>query len=675
MIKKGFSTKSIPAAFAVLILVAYGLLIPWLGFYWDDWLYAWISHAYGVGEFIPTSLALRPFLGPIYVVTFSLLGENPLAWQIFGLLTRFAAVYAAWWSFSRVWPERRRQVLIAALFFLVFPGYGQQWVALTHTNQEWIPLIAYLFSFGLTAMALRDPSRATRWTVGAVLLGAFGLITTEYFFGYEVLRLLIIWFILPAEAFRKKIIQVLKADWPYLLVWLANAVFLFFFYRSRFYGSYQTDSLMNNFQQSPLAIAEMLKQEVLNTFTLSAFSAWTQTITIFNQPVRSATFWLAGGLTVLAFAGILFYLRRLDLPKPDEDGSDGWARQALLLGLVGIFIGRLPSWIGSLPLRLTYDWDRLMISIMLGASFFLAGLIEYFVRPNPRRQALVSLLLALAVGFQFQTANTFRRDWQRQQEFFWQLSWRAPAIEPGTMLLTALPPLQYQSDLQLTAPLNWIYAPDNHTFEMPYALISSEARLQTRALPSLEPDQPVAFWLRRSQFAGSTSQAVVFYYPAEGCLKVLDLTYNDEISFAHLAENLRDNIHLSDPSLILADAQPPVLPAQYFGPEPAHTWCYFYTRGELARQSGDWAGVAALGEQATAQGFTPLDLFEWLPFIEAHARTGALEAAADQTLRLAASNPEMTPALLRLWVRVRGDAPEIDYAQIDALVEQLVDQP
>src|SRR5688572_2249316 len=155
MKKNLFSIKSIPVMLLALTIVTYGLLSPWLGFYWDDWNFAWISHFLGAGEFIPAFQPFRPFLGPVFLATTGILGEHPLTWQVFGLLIRFLIVYATWWSLGKVWPKHQRQVLIASLFVLVFPGYGQQAVAFTHVNQELIPLLAYIFSFGTTALALR----------------------------------------------------------------------------------------------------------------------------------------------------------------------------------------------------------------------------------------------------------------------------------------------------------------------------------------------------------------------------------------------------------------------------------------------------------------------------------------------------------------------------------------
>ena len=42
----------------------------------------------------------------------------------------------------------------------------------------------------------------------------------------------------------------------------------------------------------------------------------------------------------------------------------------------------------------------------------------------------------------------------------------------------------------------------------------------------------------------------------------------------------------------------------------------------MARQRGDWEEVVRLGEQAQEQGFSPGDLIEWMPFLQAYVELG-----------------------------------------------------
>jgi hypothetical protein len=648
---KHFTPRTIPLLFGGLTVLTYGLLIFRMGFYWDDWVFAWIAHTFGPLEFIEAFRPFRPLLGPIFTLTTSLLPSNPVVWQIFGLVVRFASVWVTWWTLRAIWPERPRQTLIASLLFLVYPGYGQQWVALTHINQEWIPLIAWIWSLGLTASALRNPNRFFPKTIAAVLLGAFGLFCTEYFLGLEPLRLLVIFFILPDTGFWQKVKNSLRYWLPYLCVWLGNMVWLYFYYRSGVYQSYQTGGV-KLFSQSLTNLAVTVQQELFNTLHLAGFQAWVQSFTILGIPLNSLTFWLTMSLACLSFVLIFIYLWKVKLPASPVEATDPWAIQAIIIGFTGILLGRLPSWVAGLPLSLDFDTDRLMISMMLGSTLFITGFIEWLIKSDQRKIILYSLLLGLAIGRQFWLANSYRRDWKHTQDFFWQLTWRIPGMQPGTILLTDTPSIHYQSDLQLTAPLNWVYAPQA-AHKLIYALMTSERRLGTPALLDLEAGLPVTLDMRTARFASTTDNIVVFYFPPEGCLKILDQTYTHPKSFFYLPIRLHFDIALSEPSRIIPDATPPDLPEEFFGKEPAHGWCYFYTKAELARQVGDWAKVKDLGDQALAQNLAPIDPYEWLPFIEGYTQEGNMDEAVQLTYSSYKRAPDMQTALCQMWNRVR----------------------
>jgi hypothetical protein len=94
------------------------------------------------------------------------------------------------------------------------------------------------------------------------------------------------------------------------------------------------------------------------------------------------------------------------------------------------------------------------------------------------------------------------------------------------------------------------------------------------------------------------------------------------------------------------------------GPEPAHDWCYFYLKADLARQQGDWAKVAELGDEAAAQGLVPDDGYEYLPFIEGYARQGRLKEARLLTRQAALDNDLLRPALCGAWERLVDAAPQ-----------------
>jgi len=649
-----FSQGSIPYAFLLLTILSYGLLIPWLGFYWDDWPFAWISHFLGPAEFIKTFQPFRPFLGPIFFLTTSLLHESPLAWQIAALIVRFLLVFTAWRLFSILWANHKRQVLTISLLLLVFPGYSQHWVAFTHINQELIPLISYLASFFITAWGVKNNERYLPVTITALMLMFWGLFTTEYYIGLEPLRFLMLWFLVSrlSTEFHSRLILTLKLWLPYLILWILNGIWLFNYYRSGVYQSYKVAAF--DFLRS-FTLAE-IGREIINTLATAGFNAWVQTFRLITLIPDNLSKALPIVLVLVSFPLIGIYLYKLNLNQTSEKH---WGLQMIYVGIFAILLGRLPSWAANLPITLQSSYDRFMVSMMIGSCMLLAGLIEFFIRNEKFKILIISLFIALGIGQQFNNANIFRHDWERQKEILWQFYWRIPSMQPDTLILTHQLPLDYETDLSFTAPLNWIYAPKVIPPELPYVLLYTEKRLGGPTLPELKPGIPVTVRYRTVSYHGSTSNALVIYVPSSGCLRVMDPIYANGKVYERESRFLTNAIPLSNPSRILVDAIPPNLPRSLFGNEPAHTWCYYYEKTELARQKGDWSNVVALGEEALAQGYKPTDPFEWLPIIEGYARTDNVEAAVQISKNALQSDPKFRKALCNLWGRILDSTDQI----------------
>ena len=680
--------RNIPLLFLLLTIVAYGLLLPLTGFYWDDWPFAWMAEFLGPQEFTPAFAGVRPFLGPIFFVTTSLIPPVPIYWQIFALVIRFIAVLSAWFALKQIWPRHQQQILIVSLLFLVFPGYSQHWVAFTHINQEWIPFIFYLLSFGFTARALlhsalRSPgvrpgsgtsrqvnedepqntirlSIANKNTIYALLLLIAGVFPTEYFVSIEPMRFLFIWIILSEETqgFQQRFMQTLRYWWPYLLIWLANAAWLAYFYTIGGYASYEVEVV-----NEPLTVADAVSA-FADAVWKAGFYIWAQILVLASKAITAPTTLAAVALVIVSFLIILVFIIKLDLP---QNKTRSFAISAVVIGLAGILLGRIPSFAAGLPLTLQSSFDRFMISMMLGGSLFIVGLIELVLR-NPRIKLYAfAFLIALGVGQQFFNANIFRRDWTKQQEIYWQLAWRIPAMKPGTALLTHQLPIDYETDLSFTAPINWMYAPGYERSNLPYVLLYTEKRLGGSALPSLEKDSSISLPIRRVSFQGTTSQALVIYMPPNGCLRVLDPTRSDQITYEHQSRFLVDAIPLSDLSNIVVDSnQTAQIP---FLKEPERTWCYYFAKAELARQREDWTRVMGLIQDARSLGYVPEDPFEWLTYIEAQARTENIEAAQELSADLFKQEKRTRKGLCLLWQRVQGatTAPE-DTAHINRIL-------
>jgi len=651
-----FTEKSIPLLFAAITIVAYGLLLPFTGFYWDDWPFAWIAKFLGPRAFNAAFAPFRPFLGPIFFATTSLIPPVPLYWQIFALVIRLLIGLAAWWMFRQVWPKRQDLGLTTALLILVFPGYSQHWVAFTHINQELIPLIFYLFSFGYTFKALHS-ERPRTYIIIALLLQLCGIFPTEYFFGLEGIRGLLLLACFRGK-WRQRLGKTLKYWWPHLIVWLLNAAWLIYYYRFGPYTSYEVTAAQSF---SLLAVT----RETLDALWKAGFYVWIQVLFLAFPSLPAPASLLSLGLAVISTVFLSVYLSRID-----RSADNSISPLALIvIGTLAIMLGRLPSLAAGLPLTLQSSYDRFMVSMMIGGSLFILGLIELVFGKRRLKIHVLALIIALGIGQQFFNANIFRRDWTRQSEIYWQLAWRIPALEPGTVVLTHQMPIDYETDISFTAPINWLYAPNFQAAELPYLMLYTEKRLGGPTLPVLARDTEITFPYRTVTFHGNTSRAVVIYMPTNGCLRVLDPQRGDADIYGRESRFLVDAIPLSDLSRIITGAGSHAPPE--FMIEPDHDWCYYFARAELAYQIGDFEKVMALEEAASSVGKSTGDPNEWLIFIEAYARTGDLGTAERLSQVMLGEDTRATRGLCVVWQRVRALAPAGSAGQVGKILSQL----
>jgi len=659
-----FSTNSFPLFLLLITLITYGPLIHSMGIYWDDWPFAWILHTSGPSSFIENFSMFRPFLGPIFVLTTSIIGESPLGWQILGILIRYLSSLALWWALRKIFPNNLRQASWIALFFLVFPGFQEQWVAFTHTNQALIPMSFQILSIGFMAWSLR--TKKFNWLVFflSIFFTILGLFPTEYFFGVELIRPLIIWIILTekipnsSERFKNSIIRYT----PFAIILGLNASWLSYFHKSGNYAYVQADSILKETGGVINAMASFI-QDILNTISVAGFESWFGSLNIFLMSFEGLTAKLALTLTITLMIIVSFYLSKLDFQDTNDNQRnsqqiDKVAIQMLILGFFGLFVGRIPSWAAGFPLRIEFPWDRLILPMMLGSSIAFIGLIDFFGKGKFRKIIFFSFFVSLAISQQFVISNTYKRDWENVQEFLWQLKWRMPDVKPGTSLITHELPFSYVTDNSLSAALNWFYEDQSTELEsqkiMPYMLVYTKTRLGSPLLPSLTPDLPIKFQYRTYTYYGNTSDSVVFYYSSDGCLRVLDPIYANKNLYPDMTYMLTDSIGLSNPNQISFVNKPigQTQTGKIFKDEPDKTWCYYYTKAELARQNNDWSDVIRIFNESQTLGLSTNQPVEMVPFIEAFGRTGEFELARKYTNEILKQNPNLSAGFCELWDRI-----------------------
>jgi hypothetical protein len=653
-----FGVRTVPLALLLLSILSFGLLIPWLGYYWDDWpviLMTRLQNAQGFWNFYQYD---RPISAWTYILSAPLLGSSPLPWHIFTLLLRWATVVAMWWSLTLLWPKRVREVTWIAFLFAIYPSFLQQPVAVAF-SQHWITYGLFFLSIGSMLQAVRSHRWFLPLTILSMAACALHLFTMEYFIGLELLRpvLLLIIFSQSISSSRQRLIRTIKVWLPYLVI-----IGLFIIWRAFFLKLADDDpnslSLLAGFRTQPLStIITFLQLMFQDTIQIIA-GAWTQTINPSLVSLTSSFFLITLFASVIGalFAG--FYLYRLQIAQANTEEGDHWRRQAILLGLAAIFLGFLPVWVTDRQAIEGMYGSRFTLGAMFGVSILLVGILDWFTPRQFPKIVLIGLLVGIAINFHLTNTNDYRWSWINQKRFYWQLHWRAPAIKPDTAIISDGELFPFVGLYSTSTAINLLYPqPEGHD-TLAYWFYSMGRGL-FRQIPELLQGKKLKTSFRTFNFSGSSKDSLAIYYePSEGrCLWVLSpedqvLTDLPDLSLSILPVSNLDRIETSPNSGVAP-------PQQVFGAELDHTWCYYFEKADLARQMGDWDQIVTLGDEARKKGFETDHFREVKPFVEAYSLTGDWDSAVEWTMKV---NPKgiNVVAVCDLWSELEQSTPASD---------------
>lgn len=648
-----FSSQAVPILFLLVAGLSYGLLFNRLGYFWDEWPITWIANRLGPSGLARYFETNRPFWGQIYRITTTLFGFQPWVWQIFGLFWHWLTACGLWLTLRQTWPKRESIAIWAGLLFLVYPGFRQSSIAMMY-GHFFIAYAALFCSFALSLWTLKKPKYHLLLTLAALLLSLVNLLSLEYFFLLDFLRPFLFWFAIEGQfnTSREKIRHVLKAWLPYLILFFAVI-----FWRTVIFP-YQTHNyqptLLSKFSSAPLATALTLAGSILKDLWVVTFSTWND---IFKLPsitiLGSRSFLVAVAAILASLIILIIYFLKQRTAESREKRS---LFQMMVLGLLAALVAGLPFWLTDLPVGLGFPNDRFTLPFIFGVSLFITSFV--FLIPGGKlvHISILALLTSLSIGWQYQNGVAYQRDWNIQRNLFWQMSWRIPALQPGTAVVTSEMPLKYFSDNSLAAPLNWIYDTDRSSKAggtMDYMFYDAAVR-STRAL-KLEKDRPILQGYLAADFHGSTESLVVFDFKPPACFRVLEAEV-DPLN-PSLSIIMREASAFSNPASIQLDDKPAVPEFAIFGAEPEHGWCYYFEKADLARQRGDWTEAARLGDIAFSSGDYPNEPAERMLFIEAYAHTGNWQRALELTEETVRISDLMKPSLSVLWQRIESETP------------------
>ena len=624
--KLEFPTWCVPLAFLGVSILSFGLVIPDLGFYMDDWsyvFYAKILGSPGLQEMLLYDS--RPFAAWLYVPAFQLFGFNPINWQIAILILRWATAVIFWLTLDLIWPHRLLETTTVGVLFVNYPFFMFQPAALGSTH-HWAGFLLFGLSLYLMVLALRKPKHSI-WMMGlALILEGLHLFTSEYFSGLELLRPVVLWIILSSGVKTKdagKLLWKLFIRWlPYLLVLGSFAYWRVVLFENPPGVIRNEPVILNQLIHEPLtAILFILSASIKDALAVLTIG-WQKATDVSLLDLATSFNVIRSIVGIFSFFIVVVFLNKLNTDKPVDNPGVGWSKHALAISLVALLSAGLPFWLVGRTISESKNLEsasRVGIPAMFGAAFLIGWVIHTLVTERIKRVLVLSILVAVAINFQLANARGFRFSWEKQTRFYQELIWRAPRIDSGTAIITDQEVLPYMGEYATSYAINTIYnpwsveAPPYWYFPIYYSYPDINSFLQ---------GIPIEYEKFTMKFTGvSTDSLVIAFEP--GLDQCLWLLRPEDINLRLVSEDLRRLSAISAIDRISQSEDTEVdLPKDIFTRSRDKGWCYYFEKGDLARQYGEWERVIELWEEAMSHGIQPGNGFEYIPFIEAYGHAG-----------------------------------------------------
>jgi hypothetical protein len=639
MLKKvKFTERSLPFAIIAAGILAFGLQLPSLGLFQDDWHfvhYGSAAGAQGMVEFL--TMDGRPTAAWVYALGYPLLGFAPLCWQILSLTLRLATVILVWLVLKTLWPERTRTNLSAAFFFLLYPFFTLQPQAVVYT-EHWTAFALFAASLLLMLRAIQQPKRWLPYTALAILAATLHLFTVEYFVGLELLRPLAAWMMLTKEETRGKRLQHAALTWlPYLLILL-----LFLVWRTVVLGGL---GLRNNPMEA-FSFQTMLVtlQNIGADIALVLVSSWFKLIDPAALELNRARNLFVLAITVVGALAAFFYSRVFN----KDDSAETRMHSYALGGGLAFLLGLAPAYAANFIIHLKLEpWNgRFALAALPGAAMILSLVFESIFTSARTRRIMFAILIGLLIGWHNHVAFDFKTSWEKQVKLYEQLTWRAPFIEPGTAIITDQEILGYMGDYPTSFAFNTIY--DTKSLRpSPYWFFAMSENLGTDA-DSLVSGVELTAKKYASTFVGDSRDSLIIVFEPEKdqCLWILR---PEDAAYRGLLPQIKTAAQVSNLSRIHDQPQTDFALFRTIVPEERGTWCFHYQRADLARQMGDWEQVIFMWELAQRGGYSPAHGFEYIPFIQAYAYEGDWKTAFALTKQSNRVSANMKTILCPVW--------------------------
>lgn len=647
-----FSEKTVPLVFLFVLFFTFGIAIPSLGIYQDDWVFvynAYVRGPQGLWDFLNADGT--PFSSLMNIGLFQLLGVKPLYWHIAALIARWLTVVAFWLVLRRLWPHHPLQNFTVSLFFAVYPFFNLQPLAFTYLH-IWV---AYLF-LGLSlywmVLSVQSPEKFWLYMILSLAAGTVSGLTAEYFMGLEFLRPLIIWFVLRDQVndSKTRLTRTIRLWLPYLLIFGMYAWWRFFVYQVPIENRNDPVGIEMLFSE-PLAEIQIILSNIIPDILSIVVASWYKVLDPLFFRLAERNDLLFTVLSVFVGAGIFLVLNRLKYKAAENQSDSTWTREALWFGLMIVVLGLIAPYVGGLFINEKNPlWNsRFGLASMLGAALIIVALLELISSKIRTRLVLVAILIGLSAGYHARYTNDFRGAWKKEINLFRQLKLRIPSLQPGTAIVADQEILYYMGDYPTAYAINTIYTDpftdtDQYIDYWFFSMTTNFGEEMDGFLDGTDIDAAH----RSVSFVGRSDESIIISFEPgqEQCLYVIR---PEDAFFRKLEPLLKEASHLSALDRIDTSANASSSFLQAIGLQYPNDWCSYYQKADLARQSEEPEKVIKLWKEARANDFSPGAYFEYFLFLDAFSELEQWDDAAQVSFEAIRRFPIARFAMCDYW--------------------------
>jgi len=599
-------------------------------------------------------------MGVVYSYVYRFLGDTVINWHLYALLWRLIGGLAFLWILRLLWPNEKYTTTLMAVLFIVYPGFLSQPNANTKQN--------HLYGFGTALLSIALMLQALKtnkqgWkilcTILSLLLTANYLWIYEYMIGFEGTRLILLGYALYQEGFKhfhSLVKETLKRIWPYWVVtagFLYWRVFLFQGSRNSTDVSGLAGSYLGNFRYMITRLLVETGKDFLDT---TIFAWFVQPYQLFSTSTYSNLGFalLIAGIAAALVVLYTFLFRKWWRAGSNETDTTRLVRDFIWIGALVTLCAVFPVILSGRQVELYDAYKSYGLHPIAGVVLFIAGILLMF-QPN-FRSLIPTALVIISVSTQILNADTWKPFWEFQRQMWWQLTWRAPDIKDDTLVMTySTDGYNPEQDYEIWGPLNLIYNPEPAKAPAIQAEVLNGTTVFYVFKKEVLENHVRDIKLHRDY----NNLLLMSMSPLSSCLHVIDGRL--PVYGANESDLVQEVGAYSHLDRIIPSGTAPVPPADIFGSEPPHGWCYYYQNASLARQNGDWQEIIRLYDQVQGLHLETSDKSEMIPFFEAFVNLGRYDDAKTLFNKQIKGNPEVRLSVCNSLANDPDYPPEFHY--------------